>query len=44
MEEKLYKVMRGVGAWNIVLGVIAIVIGVASGILLIVGGSKLLAG
>ena len=35
MEEKVYKVMRGTGSWNIVLGVVAIVVGVASGVLLI---------
>lgn len=44
MEEKVYKVMRGVGSWNIVLGVVAIVVGTASGILLIISGAKLLAG
>lgn len=42
MEEKIYKVMRGVAGWNIALGVVVMVIGIASGILLIVGGSKLL--
>lgn len=44
MEEKVYKVMRGTGAMNIVLGVITLVVGVAGGVLLIIGGSKLLAG
>ena len=42
MEEKIYKTMNGAGALNIVLGVIAIVVGVTSGILLIIGGSKLI--
>ena len=42
MEEKVYKTMNGAGALNIVLGVIAIVVGVTSGILLIIGGSKLI--
>ena len=42
MEEKVYKVMGGVGALNVVLGVIAIVIGIATGVLLIIGGSKLI--
>lgn len=44
MEEKTYKTMNGAGALNIVLGAIAIVTGVASGVLLIITGAKLLAG
>ena len=44
MEEKVYKVMRGTGAWNLVLGVVAIVVGVTSGVLLIVSGAKFLSG
>ena len=43
MEEKTYKTMSGAGALNIVLGVVVMVTGVASGILLIVSGAKLLA-
>lgn len=44
MEEKTYKTMNGAGALNIVLGVVAIVTGVATGVLLIISGAKLLAG
>ena len=44
MEEKLYKTMNGVGAMNIVLGVVSLAVGVASGVLLIICGAKLLAG
>lgn len=44
MEERTYKLMRGAGAWNIAIGVVAIVAGLASGVLLIVSGAKLLAG
>lgn len=40
--EKVFKTMRGTGALNIVLGVVVLVIGVASGVLLIIGGAKLL--
>ena len=40
--EKVFKTMRGTGALNIALGVVVLVIGVASGILLIIGGAKLL--
>ena len=44
MEERVYKVMRGTGAWNIVLGILGIVVGVAGGILLIISGGILLSG
>ena len=44
MEEKVYKTMGGAGAMNIVLGVISIAVGLACGVLLIVSGSRLLAG
>lgn len=43
MEEKVYKTMGGTGAWNIVLGIVVLTVGVASGVLLIIGGAKLLA-
>ena len=42
MEEKIYKIMRGAGALNIVLGVISLVVGIAAGVLLIISGGKLL--
>lgn len=44
MEERVYKVMRGAGAWNLALGIVGIVVGVAGGTLLIISGAKLLAG
>ena len=43
MEEKAYKVMSQNGALNITFGVIALVAGIAGGVLLIVGGARLLA-
>lgn len=43
MNEKVYKTMKKVGAWNIVFGIILIVVGVSVGVLQIVHGSKLLA-
>ena len=43
MEEKIYKIMRGAGALNIVLGVISLVVGIAAGVLLIISG-KLISG
>jgi hypothetical protein len=43
MEEKVYKTLGGTGAVNIAFGVISIVGGVATGVLLIISGAKLLA-
>jgi len=43
MDEKVYKVMGGSGAWNIALGIVTITVGITSGILLIISGAKLLA-
>jgi len=40
--EKIYKTMKSVGAWNIVLGIVLIVAGVTIGVLQVVGGAKLL--
>lgn len=40
--EKAYKTMKGAGAGNIALGVIMIVAGVATGILAIINGARLL--
>ena len=42
MTERVYKSMRLVGAANIALGIIVLVTGVATGILAILGGAKLL--
>ena len=43
MEQKVYKTMRGAGAANVILGILTIVLGVGTGVLLIVSGAKLLA-
>ena len=42
MIEKIYKSMGTVGAINIAIGIVIIVTGVVSGVLSIVGGSRLL--
>lgn len=42
MMEKIYHTMKSVGVWNLVLGILMIVAGVISGILLILNGAKLL--
>lgn len=43
MNEKVYKTMKRTGAANITIGILTIVAGVSAGILLIIGGGKLLA-
>ncbi len=42
MAEKVYKVMKSVGSWNLVMGILLIVVGIAAGITVIVNGAKLL--
>ena len=40
--EKVYKLLKNVGGWNIAIGVLLIVIGITLGILNIVSGASLL--
>lgn len=42
MVEKVYKTMKSVGASNIVMGILLIIIGIATGVVLIARGAKLL--
>ncbi len=42
MMEKIYNTMKSVGVWNLVLGILLIVAGIVSGVLLILNGTKLL--
>lgn len=42
MNEKLFKTVGFAGAVNIVLGILALVAGAVSGILLLVSGAKLI--
>lgn len=42
MMEKIYKTMKSVGVWNLVLGIILILSGLAAGTFLIINGAKLL--
>lgn len=44
MEERVYKTMNRAGVANIVIGVITLVVGLATGILLVINGARLLAG
>ena len=41
-DGKIYKTMKSVGVWNLVLGIIFILSGLAAGTFLIVNGAKLL--
>lgn len=43
MDEKLYKRVKSAGASNIVFGIISLVTGITTGVMLIVSGAKLLA-
>ncbi len=42
MNEKIYKTMGSAGAAGIAVGIVVLVTGIASGILMIVHGAKLL--
>lgn len=42
MGEKIYKTMKSVGAFNIVMGILVIIAGVGAGVLIITKGARLL--
>lgn len=42
MQEKVYHTMRSIGIWNIVLGILTMVLAIGVGIIMLVSGSKLL--
>ena len=42
MEEKTYKLMGKTGAFSLTIGIVTIMIGIATGVLLIIGAAKLL--
>ena len=42
MEEKVYKTKGRSGAWNIAIGVVLIVVGLAAGVVSIINGAKLI--
>ena len=44
MNEKLYKTVSGAGAGSLALGIITLVTGIVTGILMIVNGARLLKG
>lgn len=40
--EKVYKTMKKAGAWNLVVGILLIIGGIAAGVTIIVNGAKVL--
>lgn len=42
MNEKIFKTVSHTAVWNIVMGVVILVTGITSGVLLLVSGAKLL--
>ena len=42
MEEKIYKTMGKAGVANLVIGICVLVVGTASGVLLIINGARLI--
>ncbi|NLK74695.1 MAG: hypothetical protein GX288_05325 [Clostridiales bacterium] len=42
MMEKVYKTMKSVGVWNLVLGIVLIISGILTGVFMIVNGATLL--
>lgn len=42
MNEKIYKTMSGTGACSLVLGIIVLVTGITTGVMMIVSGARLL--
>lgn len=41
MTEKVYKTMGNTGAANLAIGIIMIIVGVASGVILLISGANL---
>lgn len=42
MGEKAYNTMRKAGGWNIVIGIVTLVVGLGCGVMMIINGAKLL--
>ncbi len=42
MNEKLYKTVTNAGIWNLVMGIVILITGIASGVLLLVSSARLL--
>lgn len=42
MGEKIYKTMKSVGSFNLIMGILLIISGITTGIMFIAKGAKLL--
>ena len=42
MNEKVYKTMSSSGSWNLAIGITVMVVGIASGVMLIINGVRLI--
>lgn len=42
MNEKLFKTVSSAGIWNLVMGIVILITGVASGVLLLINSARLL--
>ena len=42
MNEEIYKTLAHAGIWNLVMGIVVLVTGIASGVLLLVSSVRLL--
>lgn len=42
MSERLYKTVAGSAVWNLVMGIIILVTGVVSGVLLLISAARLM--
>ncbi len=42
MEEKMYKTMSRTGSANVVIGILTLAVGIATGVMLLVTGANLL--
>lgn len=42
MNEKLFKTVSSAGIWNLVMGIVILITGVASGVLLLISSARLL--
>lgn len=42
MDEKKFKVIQSAGIWNLVLGIVVLTTGLASGVLMLINAARLL--
>lgn len=42
MNEKVFKTVSSMAVWNIVMGIVVLVTGITSGVLLLISGAKLM--